>query len=247
MDVATVKQAAVVAVTLIVATVAAIEPSVYYIQSPSGNFFRAPGKTMPDAGVTQTKSPSSICECKNMCFVSLSCLAWSVVTLADGTSECRLADAGPLSYQVENNTQATYFFKEASVDGEYHLDVDRLLYLKPPIIVNYLTAKEHCQKIPGHRLGIYKTMQQYNMLGAYTTTSVTADSLYMDLEKVGTDLYWGDGTLYTDTEIGRNVTVRDFIKPERYIMMFWDSELSDGRPADSRQFMCQANPLGVAW
>lgn len=178
MDIATVKQAAVVAVTLIVAAVAAIEPSVYYIQSPSGNFFRAPGKTMPDAGVTQTKSLSSICEsysllilqpyshshsltytrswiysmyiharhifnppmyskckkkkkkithlphfssvqtgeCKNMCFVSLSCLAWSVVTLADGTSECRLADAGPLSYQVENNTQATYFFKEGKVN-----------------------------------------------------------------------------------------------------------------------------------
>ncbi|XP_047498624.1 uncharacterized protein LOC125045428 [Penaeus chinensis] len=247
MDLETVKLASLMAVALVAGGVAERTPSINYIQSPSGNFFRAPGKTIPPENVIQTLPASNACTCKNFCFVSLACLAWSLVNFADGTSECRITDAGPLSYEVENNTQATYFFKEAAVDGTYHIDVDRLLYLKPSIGANFLTAKQHCEKIPGHRLGIYKTMQQYNMLGAYTTTTVTIESLYMDLVKVGMDLYWGDGTLYNDTEIGRNVDVRDFIKPERYIMMFWDSFVSDGRPSDIRQFMCQANPLGIEW
>lgn len=77
--------------------------------------------------------------------------------------------------------------------------------------------------------------------------SVTEGSLYVDLEKVGTDLVWGDGTRYNDTEIGQNVVVKPFGTAGRYIMVFWDMQLSDGRPGDSRQFMCQANPLGVLW
>lgn len=69
----------------------------------------------------------------------------------------------------------------------------------------------------------------------------------MDLEKVGTDLVWGDGTLYTNTEIGQAVDVKPFGITGRDIMVFWDRQLSDGWPGENRQFMCQANPLGVPW
>lgn len=51
-----------------------------------------------------------------MCFVRLSCLAWSFVNLTDGTSECRLADAGPSGHLVENNTDAVYFFLQGETN-----------------------------------------------------------------------------------------------------------------------------------
>lgn len=57
------------------------------------------------------------------------------------------------------------------MEGEYHFDVDGLLYLKPDARKTYAMSKRHCEMIPGHRLGIYKTMQQYQMLGDFTTTT----------------------------------------------------------------------------
>lgn len=72
-------------------------------------------------------------------------------------------------------------------------------------------------------------------------------SLFMDLKKNGTVLIWGDGTRYLDTEIGQSVDVKSFGANGRYIMVFWELELSDAWPGENRQFMCQANPLGVPW
>lgn len=57
------------------------------------------------------------------------------------------------------------------MEGDYHLDVDGLLYLKPAGLKTYAAAKQHCERIPGHRLGIYKTMEQYQMLGNFTATT----------------------------------------------------------------------------
>ncbi|XP_047468394.1 uncharacterized protein LOC125024633 [Penaeus chinensis] len=226
---------------------AALSPSVHYIRSAKGNFFMAPGKTIPDADVALTLPASSTCHCKSMCFVRLSCLAWSFVNLTDGTSECRLADAGPSAHLVENNTDAVYFFLQASVEGDYRFDVDGLLYLKPAELTTYASAKERCERIPGHRLGIYKTTQQYQMLGDFTATTATAGSLYMDLKKVGDDLIWGDGTSYNDTEIGKAVVVKPFKADARDVMVFWENQLSDAWPDENRKFMCQANPIGVVW
>lgn len=46
---------------------AALSPSVHYIKSPKGNFFMAPGKTIPDADVAETLPASSICEQHRVC------------------------------------------------------------------------------------------------------------------------------------------------------------------------------------
>lgn len=41
---------------------AALSPSVQYVRSAQGNFFMAPGKSIPAADVAQTLPASSICE-----------------------------------------------------------------------------------------------------------------------------------------------------------------------------------------
>lgn len=53
---------AVAVVAAVAAAGAALSPSVHYVRSDRGNFFMAPGKTIPAADVAQTLPASSICE-----------------------------------------------------------------------------------------------------------------------------------------------------------------------------------------
>lgn len=48
-----------------------------------------------------------------------------------------------------------------SVAGEYSVEEDKLLYLRVPKYMTFEAALAFCRKIPGHRLAMTKTLQQW--------------------------------------------------------------------------------------
>ncbi|XP_069986199.1 uncharacterized protein [Penaeus vannamei] len=221
-------------------------PSVYYINSKSGNFFMAKGLTLATKDAVLTLPARDTCKCKAMCETMMGCVAWSLVAVAEA-GECRLSQLGPSNHTPLRQTNATYAFLESSVSGEYSFKVDRLLYLKPPFKLPYEAAKNFCAAIPGHRLGIYKTMQQYNMLEEYWCPADNCTSMiYMGLEKTSSGLMFIDGTSFDDAEISDAPRlVNDGIS--HYAFSIYNRNLDDGTGIPALQFLCQANPLGVEW
>ncbi|XP_069987483.1 uncharacterized protein [Penaeus vannamei] len=222
-------------------------PSVHYILSKQGNFFVAPGKALKEEDAAFTLPAKNACQCKSMCFVTLECVAWSLVSLDDGTAECRIAAAGPTTYEVLEHANATYYFKEESVRGEYSFKKDNLLYLTPPFTRTYDVAKSFCSRIPGHRLGVYKTLQQLSILDPYRYAPTVPDTLYISVEKGPSGIVLGDGTLLADTALGQAVEIVTDNDDSLNVYVFYQGKLNDGDGSRSRFFMCQANPLAVEW
>ncbi|XP_069978593.1 uncharacterized protein [Penaeus vannamei] len=140
------------------------QPSVMYIPSPTGNFFMASGKAIPTDNASVVLPSGNLCHCKSLCWTNINCEAGSLVPLADGAAECRLAYDGPHAYEVEDIADAKYFFLESSIAGSYDFEPDNLLYLRPAELDNYDNAKRFCAMIPGHRLAMFKTMVQFDIV-----------------------------------------------------------------------------------
>ncbi|XP_037776723.1 uncharacterized protein LOC119573551 [Penaeus monodon] len=184
--------------------------------------------------------------CKASCWAAIECVAWSFVTLADGSGQCRLANEGPTTLTVPEGTDATYYFKESAVPGVYSFKVDRLLYLTPSMQLKYEAAKAFCARIPGHRLGMYKTIQQLDMLEEYWCLSGNCPAtLYMYLEKTADGVVFGDGTPFSSTEIAQTGIVMN--SQTSYTFIFYNKRVDDATETSARPFLCQANPNGVDW
>ncbi|XP_066963251.1 uncharacterized protein [Macrobrachium rosenbergii] len=122
---------------------------------------------------------------------------------------------------------------------------DTLLYLKPNVTLNFTDAKAYCSKIPGHRLSIYKKMDQWRAISAKMDNN--EPYWVVDLQKQDDNTaIWGDGTLYKDTEIGQNLPLQNAYSIAR-IYIFFNGTLDDGVSYRMRRFFCQANPFGVDW
>nr|XP_053654650.1 uncharacterized protein LOC128703833 [Cherax quadricarinatus] len=67
---------------------------------------------------------------------------------------------------------------------------ESLLYLTATVTRNYSEGKTYCASIPGHRLVIFKTLQQKDIILA-----LMQDHWLVDLVKSNAGAVWGDGTL----------------------------------------------------
>ncbi|XP_037776761.1 uncharacterized protein LOC119573676 [Penaeus monodon] len=220
--------------------------SVQYVASPAGNFFVVPGKSILPWDAFALFENTDSCLCKASCWAAIECVAWSFVTLADGSGQCRLANEGPTTLTVPERTDATYYFKESAVPGVYSFKVDRLLYLTPSMPLPYEDAKAFCARIPGHRLGMYKTIQQLDMLEEYWCLPGNCPAtLYMYLEKTADGVVFGDGTPFSSTEIAQTGITMN--APDTYTFTFYNKRVDDNYGTSAKPFLCQANPSGVDW
>ncbi|XP_069187581.1 uncharacterized protein [Procambarus clarkii] len=220
------------------------EPSVHLVESVWGNFFMAKNTTFSSADTFMVVPTNSQCTCKRQCQAIMRCQAWSFVENSDGRRECRLADRGPNGYSTTYNTTATYYFRQDSVNGTYSLEKDGLLYLRARVQRIFANAKAFCAAIPGHRLVIFKTLQQKDILLALP---VNDKFWVVDLQKNGTGAIWGDGTQYGDTELGLNFPLVTDQSPNVSVYVRYNSRLDDFFNNYQVNVLCQANPLGLNW
>lgn len=226
------------------------EPSVYHIHSPKGNFFMAPRMTITSTQAQHilTKNVTN-CTCKSACF-AVACKAWSVVKVSDGKAECRLANVGPTSVIPIKNTDATYFFREDSIEGTYSFqEGDDLLYVEMNNKMSFDNGNRTCGFIPGHRLIIIKTEVQYRYLQILWENHQTY-WVVLNLKKIVTGLsmepVWGDGTPYNQTELQEDYRVDgDGNNFDVYVIYY--RKIDDYVRNYAYTIICQANPLGVEW
>nr|XP_053637660.1 uncharacterized protein LOC128692536 [Cherax quadricarinatus] len=176
------------------------------------------------------------------------CSAWSLVQNVGGGSECRLARGGPTNYPTINATNATYFYRQDSIPGTYSWGKDGLLYLNTMMLKKYADAKTYCASIPGHRLGIFKTIQQKDILLALPVLS--SGKWALDLVNNGTGPVWGDGTMYYNTELGQNFSIVEIPNTRGVpmgIYVYISGNITTGYEDILRNFQCQFNPAGVDW
>ncbi|XP_045133818.1 uncharacterized protein LOC123517609 [Portunus trituberculatus] len=232
---------------------ATVEPSLYYINtSPLGSFLEKPGMTLSiqDAYITlRVKNRST---CRAACWSHIHCVA--VAAVPDGEIiQCRLADRGPTWTNVTAASRATYTYWERSLPtGTYDLREDKMLYLVVSDRANFTAAKELCKRIPGHRLAITKTINQYETL--LRIANEKQISLWVDLrgEKTtaGDVVLWGDDTLYSDSGASRVAKMETSpgtqVTKTRYYRLKGNVLHGTTLAKELCHPLCQAHPMGLS-
>ncbi|KAK3872842.1 hypothetical protein Pcinc_022097 [Petrolisthes cinctipes] len=208
-------------------------------------FFVVSSYTFPvrpynDTVITNTTS----CKCRNACLVSGErCVSWSLV---DG-SECRLSSQplDSLSPTLQPHANATFYFWQKSTEGRYWWGQDNLLYMEAKTSMNILDAWEHCAAFPGHRLVIFKTTQQREILSQFESTN--GPLLALNLMKTPDGPVWGDNTTLADTALNTPDILSIYGDANIYFVWFKNKMVNTNNVDRLRKAVCQVNPYHVAW
>ncbi|CAL4136906.1 unnamed protein product [Meganyctiphanes norvegica] len=225
-----------------------------------GNVFKADGVALQPDDAYHKIATMNKCSCKWMCFTSGRCASWSVSPEPSGNPhlwECRLSTLGPLNLTLSTDTQGTYYFFKDTVPAKYKARKDDLLYLEPDFKLDWTSAKAWCEKLPGHRLAIFKTRTQGNLL-IHIQKALNVGRLTFDLQQVSNGKAWGDGTPYDGSDTDKHLEAQgvkvydstDPINDIYYLALSVDQNelyLWDGQKDYPYWFICQANPLGIDW
>ncbi|XP_064120378.1 uncharacterized protein LOC135225026 [Macrobrachium nipponense] len=220
--------------------------SVHFIGSPQFDFFMVPNMTF-DIGQAKVVLPGlNSCGCRSACgALKDGCKAWSLTHAVDGTTQCQIAQEGPLTIVPNKSENAEYFFKKSSFPGSYEWPADNLLYLLLDGTFSSQEAKKRCSMIPGHRLFIAKTQATYDYL--YSLWSIYPSSPYFiaDLVKKNqTEFVWGDGT--TDHVTPGKIFRNDVVEFNLFMLIL--NQLDDAQESHGPfRALCQANPLRTEW
>ncbi|XP_050738472.1 uncharacterized protein LOC127009421 [Eriocheir sinensis] len=227
------------------------QPSVHYTVSPHlGNFFTAAGKNLPDKDTYLTLSLNESA-CRVACRADNLCLSAASVTATTGVGlECRLSQKGPPRILLLDQPDATYFFWEAGMTlGSHKLREDGLLYFESEVRRNFSRATTLCDRIPGHRLPIIKTIRQLDALMSIMKETGTTPWLDLQMKKWRgrLELFWGDGMAFVDTPVAN---VASAVEPnndgESACILDLDSFTFLLKLSNSEHhLLCQANPLGL--
>nr|XP_027207837.1 uncharacterized protein LOC113801225 [Penaeus vannamei] len=220
-------------------------PLHYVTSSKFGNFFMAPGWTIAPKSVIKRTTVIDGCQCRFSCWRNTECKAWSASKLPNGT-ECRMTIKGPGFAKVVGDFRATYFFMERGVSGKYVFGEDNIMYLLNKAYGSFFAGIILCGSIPGHRLGIFKRLEQLEFAESYMYSKEPAlsDVSYIDLRNTSEGPAFGDGTLLRDTDMGQLEVVN---ASEAEVFVHWNNMFVGVSAKTSRHFICQANPLGVEW
>ncbi|XP_047468469.1 uncharacterized protein LOC125024762 [Penaeus chinensis] len=187
-------------------------------------------------------------QCRVSCWKNSKCGAWSVSKRQNRT-ECRMASRSPIKSKLEEDSRSTYFFMRNSVPGRYVFGSDNLLYLQSTrLFGTFHFAVAICKKIPGHRLAIFRKVEPLENLEGILYGNAERENVnqvaYIDLRNTSRGPAFGDGTLLSDTEMGRLEIVN---ATTGRVFVHWNNSLVGVSTDVLRQFICQANPLGVEW
>ncbi|XP_068240780.1 uncharacterized protein [Palaemon carinicauda] len=225
--------------------------SVTYIESFRRQYFIAPKLTFDPSNATHVLPGLNSCDCQTSCFARSpkDCQAWSFVRTSrqgpQDVGECRLIDSGPETTDLLPDENALYYFRKSSVLGTYSWQDDGLLYVTLNDTYYIDPAKERCNRIPGHRLIIVKSMKTFNF---FANLWKYGDKSYWltDLRKTPSGRFeWGDGSDSSVTQGLVNANGGELSN----IFVSYAQRIDDA--SDSRDgpfwILCQANPLGIDW
>ncbi|XP_068211831.1 uncharacterized protein [Palaemon carinicauda] len=226
------------------------QPSVLYIESNiHGNFFMAVGKTINNTSVNSMMTTNNECMCHMQCLKNPRCMAVSSEFNGSGFL-CKFASLGPLETTIDDisDRNATYIFRHASLEGRtWGIKKDQLYYFELPNWMTFPAAKEACNRIPGFRLVIIRSLEVMKSLFS------SERAYYLDLhKKTGGNFVWGDSTPFTNPENiviwyrepFTSISTEPFSHPVFY---FYSTFMKDQVLGNKERVICQANPSGVDW
>ncbi|XP_071552238.1 uncharacterized protein [Panulirus ornatus] len=159
-------------------------------------FIITQGKTFPSAEASLVITLPNDCKCKMRCLVSVDCVAWSSLPSSNDTVECRLTELGPQEGTLIDQNDAVYGFKPSRLKSRITVfeGEDGLIYFIPLEDLRYEGAKKYCASIPGFRLAIFKTKQQFQI--GVDVGQNGGRGAFVDLRRTKTgEVVWGDGTI----------------------------------------------------
>ncbi|KAG7154342.1 hypothetical protein Hamer_G017541 [Homarus americanus] len=185
-----------------------------------------------------------------LCWAHRKCKAVAVHELPDAKDKykCLLADHGPLTSELLPDSTAYYFFWIDGIPGKYYgIFLDNLLYVELNEMTSWERAKELCARIPGHRLAMYKTTTQHDIMmelyfknprkGMLINARKTAD---------GKDRVWGDKTKFSSLPKVKLMFIDAGMHRPGYTV-FLSRIYGKEKSAGHDRVVCQANPRGVEW
>ncbi|XP_069980502.1 uncharacterized protein [Penaeus vannamei] len=184
---------------------------------------------------------ASACDCRMACWSNRRCVAASAVEAEDNSTLCRLSTKGPFDSTLVENLNATYIFWNNAMmmdDGLVYTEATRRGY--------FVEAEALCSGVPGHRVPIFKTRAQQDVMGQLLRLD-SSRAFWVDLRKTSlTDYVWGDGTPFQDTEISAFLQINRGFATEA-VHSYFSALLEKPKTGFLERVVCQANPFGVEW
>ncbi|XP_037775910.1 uncharacterized protein LOC119572988 isoform X2 [Penaeus monodon] len=200
------------------------------------------GREVREADAYAVNAVASVCDCRMACWSDRRCVAASALAAKDKSVLCRLSSKGPFDSTLDDSPNATYiFWNEHAIIMD-----DGLVYTEATRIGSFVEMENLCNGVPGHRLPIFKTFVQKNVMDQLFNRD-TSRAFWVDLRKISlTDYVWGDGTPLRDTEISALLRIARGAATEAVHSVYFSSILEKSITFQER-VVCQANPFGVEW
>ncbi|XP_064091250.1 uncharacterized protein LOC135204933 [Macrobrachium nipponense] len=186
---------------------------------------------------------SSICACRNMCWAMATCLTFSYNAVS---SQCVVTDKGPHEYYFTSGTGSLIvYFTRAFGTYSSTKGPDGFLYAISSFTNDFNASKDACSRIPGHRLGVIRKMNQMDFFINLWTQSGSSGT-WVDLIGTTGGMRWGDGTYMDNTELKGKVEIVE-VMDLPYAFRYTSGRLDDMSLGNSYRFLCQADPSGNGW
>ncbi|XP_066951588.1 uncharacterized protein [Macrobrachium rosenbergii] len=220
----------------------------YFINGPAKNFrdaVRSEGFIIPKEDAHWENPVTSECECRSLCWTYTQCLG-SSTHQESGKVICRVTAKPPHNLTLVDNAGGTFSFWRSSIDYALYRVFEDFLYLVPKATMNYDDSRAYCERIPGHRLGMFKDISLLRVLSRIHMT--TGMELWIDLHNSPDGPAWGDGVLL-DKDLALTVfrTLVYINSDTNPIRVKMQNELDDNPAKNIRGFVCQANLGGLHW
>ncbi|XP_063841147.1 uncharacterized protein LOC135089502 isoform X1 [Scylla paramamosain] len=156
------------------------ERSIVYVKgfpAAGGDLIIAPDTSVAPEDAFAIFNTTRRCACRVACFSIAACQMVAAVSREDTGKEwieCRLIAVRYLSTMphLQDDRAAVLFLWPTTFPHFHRYEVlnDRLLYLVMEGTARFTTAKRICECIPGHRLPMLKTQEQYEAFNDLTST-----------------------------------------------------------------------------
>ncbi|CAL4081796.1 unnamed protein product [Meganyctiphanes norvegica] len=172
---------------------------------PLGDVMVIQNRTIQPKDVMTTLIVKSQCKCRMACWTHTKCKALSVVHSDDSQSlQCLLSSKNHAELQLDIQDNALYMER---LSADYWQESDGTHYLVPSsILLGHEAAVRFCSRIPGYRLGIFKSTSEAHVLNRiYEKEKQNSDDnkreLRVNMKYESTVPLWEDGTSLKDSDI----------------------------------------------
>ncbi|KAK7073220.1 hypothetical protein SK128_017400, partial [Halocaridina rubra] len=121
------------------------------------------------------------------------------------------------------------------------METDYFHYIVPRRGGTWISCKEDCESIPGHRLGMFQSLEQFNTL--LEIDQEIGINMRIDLECTDGVLLWGDGTNFSSTPAASVANLASNLNYFQGSVKIYNGYLRKTDPGTNIRCICQGNPL----